>query len=97
MSPEAPARGIRRPDLGTLGVGEEADVAVLARLKGAVSFRDCGWGRMDGNERLVCKLTLRRGEVVWDSNALTVPEWRDLPQDYWETTIVPVPIQRHWR
>lgn len=96
-STATPARAIRRPDLGTLAVGAEADVAVLARLVGASSFRDCGWGRMDGNERLACKLTVRKGEVVWDSDALTVAAWQDLPDDYWETTIVPVPIQRHWR
>ncbi|MCE2438942.1 MAG: amidohydrolase/deacetylase family metallohydrolase [Candidatus Latescibacteria bacterium] len=96
-STAAPARAIQRPDLGTLAVGAEADVAVLTHLRGAFSFRDCGWGRMDGNERLACKLTLRKGEVVWDSDALTVAAWKDLPKDYWETTIVPVPIQRHWR
>ncbi len=96
-STAAPAQAIRRPDLGTLGVGAEADVAVLARVEGAFSFRDCGWGRMDGSERLVCKLTLRKGEVVWDREALTVAAWQDLPEDYWETTVVPVPIHRHWR
>lgn len=96
-STATPAQAIRRPDLGTLGVGAEADVAVLARLEGAFSFRDCGWGRMDGNERLVCKLTLRKGEVVWDADARSMARWQDLPEDYWETTIVPVPIRRHWR
>ena len=92
-----PAQAIRRPDLGTLRVGAEADVAVLAHLKEACSFRDCGWGRIDGSERLACKLTLRKGEVVWDRDALTVAAWQDLPEDYWETTVVPVPVRRHWR
>ena len=96
-STAAPARAIRRPDLGTLGVGAEADVAVLAHLRGAFSFRDCGWGRMDGSERLACKLTIRKGEVVWDGDARTVAAWQDLPDDYWETTLTPVPIRRHWR
>jgi dihydroorotase len=92
-----PARAIRRPELGTLSVGAEADVAVLEHLKGEFSYRDCGHTRMDGEDRLVCKLTLRKGEVVWDRDAMTVPGWEDAPPDYWEVPEVPVKVRRHWR
>jgi dihydroorotase len=92
-----PARAIRRPDLGTLSVGTEADVAVLEHLKGAFSYRDCGYTRMDGEDRLACKLTLRKGAAVWDRDAMTVPGWEDAPPDYWEVPEAPVKVQRHWR
>ncbi|MDA0746941.1 MAG: amidohydrolase/deacetylase family metallohydrolase [bacterium] len=92
-----PAQAIGRPQLGTLSIGAEADVAVLEHRKGSFSYRDCGYGRMDGQDRLECKLTLRKGNVVWDRDALTMPAWQELPEDYWEVTEVPVPVQRHWR
>lgn len=92
-----PAQAIGRPDLGTLSVGSEADIAVLQHERGSFSYRDCGYGRMDGEDRLSCQLTLRKGSVVWDRNAITVAPWETLPEDYWEVTEVPVPIQRYWR
>ncbi|MGH2368542.1 MAG: hypothetical protein ACRDI2_10090, partial [Chloroflexota bacterium] len=61
-----PARAIRRPELGTLSVGAEADVAVLRHLDGPHSYIDCGRARLDGHGRLVCALTLRDGRIVWD-------------------------------
>jgi dihydroorotase len=92
-----PAQAIGRPELGSLSVGSEADVAVLRHEKGEYSYRDCGYGRMDGEDRLSCVLTLRKGNVVWDRDARTTPNWEGLPEDYWEVTEVPVPVQRHWR
>ena len=92
-----PAQAIRRPELGTLSVGAEADVAVLEHQRGEFSYEDCGYTRMDGTDRLACKLTLRKGQVVWDRDAMTVPRWEDAPPDYWEVTETPVKIQRHWR
>ena len=92
-----PAVAIGRPELGTLSVGAEADVALLRLEKGTFSYRDCGFGRMDGEHRLSCVMTLRKGNVVWDRDARTTQRWEALPEDYWEVTEVPVPIQRHWR
>ena len=43
-----PARAIRRPELGTLSEGAEADVAVLRLLPGPASYIDCGRARLDG-------------------------------------------------
>ncbi len=92
-----PARAIRRSELGTLRVGAEADVAVLRHLKDAFSYRDCGWGRMDGADRLECAMTIRRGQVVFDRDARTVPPWEEAAEAYWEVIEVPVPIRRLWR
>ncbi len=94
-----PSRAINRPELGTLSIGAEADVAVLRRVEGEFSFRDCGWARNDGKEKLECLLTLRKGEVVWDRHGLTCPPWQEAAPDsgYWEVTEVPVPVPRLWR
>src|ERR1700732_937440 len=48
-----PAREIRRPELGTLSVGKEADIAVVEQLSGKFSYIDCGFARMDGKAKLV--------------------------------------------
>jgi len=37
---------------------------------------------MDGDQRLVCELTVRAGKVVYDLNGITRPEWTTLPADY---------------
>ncbi|MDA1193328.1 MAG: amidohydrolase/deacetylase family metallohydrolase [Candidatus Poribacteria bacterium] len=92
-----PAKAIRRTELGTLTVGAEADVAALRNLKGDFAYRDCGWGRIDGNDRLECALTVRSGKVVWDRDARTVPHWSDGDDAYFELTATQVPIRRMWR
>ncbi len=70
---------IKRDDLGHLGVGTEADVAVLAVRKGTFGFIDSSGGRMDGTQKLECELTVRAGQVVWDLNGRAVPNWTDMP------------------
>ncbi|NKB72609.1 MAG: amidohydrolase/deacetylase family metallohydrolase [Candidatus Latescibacteria bacterium] len=93
-----PAQAIRRPELGTLSVGAEADVAVLKIEEGAFSYRDCGWARIDGQQRLECALTLRAGRVVWDRHGLTSPHWEEAPESYFLPPHLQTgPIQRLWR
>lgn len=70
-----PAAEIGHPELGTLGVGSDADVAVIAVLKGEFGFVDSGHAKMRGDRRLQCVLTLRNGKVVWDVNGLSWPDW----------------------
>ena len=70
-----PARVIRRPQLGTLTVGADADVAVIELLKGDFGFVDVGHARMRGKYRLQCALTVRNGEIVWDLNGISCPDW----------------------
>jgi dihydroorotase len=77
-----PAREIGRPELGTLSVGAEADVAVLQLQEGEFGFSDCGKAKMIGQQKLECAMTIRAGEVVYDPSGMTMPLWTDLPADY---------------
>ena len=83
-STATPARAVRRPELGTLSPGAEADVAVLELRQGDFSYRDCGWTRIDGKHRLECALTVRQGQVVWDRHALSCPHWEEADESYWQ-------------
>lgn len=76
-STQKPAEVIRRPELGHLSVGAEADVAVLDLQQGNFGFTDSGGARQDGTQKLECQLTLRAGEVVWDLNGRGRPCWQD--------------------
>ena len=96
-STATPAQAIDRPELGTLSVGAEADVAVLALETGHFSFEDCGYARIDADRRLVCRLTIRKGEIIFDRDARTVPHWEDAPPEYWPVTERPVAVPRLWR
>jgi dihydroorotase len=80
----APAREIGHPELGTLNVGAEADVAVLKRLEGTFGFADCGRAKMVGKEKLDCVMTIRAGEIVYDPTGLSMPAWEEAPGPYWE-------------
>ena len=68
---------IQRPDLGHLGVGAEADLAVLNLRKGSFGFIDSGGGRMMGDQKLECELTLKGGQVMWDLNGISRPLWTE--------------------
>lgn len=81
----APARAIRRPELGTLRAGAEADVAVLALREGTFGFTDCGRAKLTGSQKLECMMTLRAGEIVYDPTGLSMPEWPHAPDAYWES------------
>ena len=83
MSTVAPASEIGHPELGTLSVGAEADVAAFRLDRGAFPMTDCGRARIVAPERLRCVLTLRAGDVVYNPGALGIPEWRDAPDPYW--------------
>jgi len=79
----APAREIGRPELGTLDVGAEADIAVLKMLHGDFGFIDSGGAKMLGNQRLSCMLTVRNGGIVFDAEGISKPEWEKAPAAYW--------------
>ena len=78
-----PAREIGRPELGTLSIGAEADVAVLKHLTGDFGYVDCGKAKLIGHEKLACALTIRAGQIVYDPEGLSVPEWEHAPAAYW--------------
>ena len=71
-----PARAIHRPELGSIREGAEADLAVLELEKGKFAFLDSGHGRLTADQNLHCILTIRRGEVVWDTNGLSTEDWK---------------------
>ena len=76
LSTHAPAKLIKRPELGTLAVGSEADVAVFRLARGEFGFLDARNVRFPGSQRLICEFTLRAGEVVWDLNGRAGVDWR---------------------
>lgn len=82
-STQTPAEEIGHPELGHLSVDAEADVAVLSLESGAFGFVDCGRAKMTGDRRLVCDLTVRTGEIVYDPQGLSVPLWPEAPEAYW--------------
>ena len=80
-----PAREIRRPELGTLSVGREADVAVLELLHGRFGYIDDGYTRMDGNVKVVARMTIRAGRILFDPSGLSMVEWEKAPKQYFST------------
>jgi dihydroorotase len=79
-----PANEIGHPELGNLSVGAEADVAVFKLNQGDFGYMDCGRAKLRGDKKLACMLTVRAGEIVFDPNAMSVPEWQEAPPAYWE-------------
>ena len=71
------AEVIKRPDLGHLGVGAEADIAVLSVRRGKFGFVDSGGGKLMGDQKLECELTVKGGRVVWDLNGISRPMWTE--------------------
>jgi dihydroorotase len=71
---------IKRTDLGHLGVGAEADVAVLNVRRGKFGFIDVSGGKLVGDQKLECELTVKGGRVVWDLNGIAHPLWTEIPR-----------------
>lgn len=80
-----PASEIHRPDLGTLSVGKEADIAVLEELQGHFGYIDCGFARMDGNVRIIARMTVRAGRILYDPSGLSMVEWEKARPQYFNT------------
>lgn len=72
-----PAAMIKRPDLGHLGIGAEADIAVLSMLTGSFGYVDSGRETKEGHEKLQAEITFRAGRVVWDLNGLTTDKFAE--------------------
>lgn len=81
MSTSNPALQIKRPDLGHLGVGAPADVAVLRLAQGTFGYADPVGGLIPSSQRIDCELTVRDGKVVYDLNGLIAEPWESLPPD----------------
>jgi dihydroorotase len=76
MSTWGAANEIKRPKLGNLDVGADADVAVLRVDKGQFGFVDSAGARDSGTQLIVCELTLRNGKVAWDLNGRASEDWK---------------------
>lgn len=71
-----PALMIKRPDLGNLSVGSDADVAIFSISKGKYGFIDIGKDKITGTQKFIAELTLRNGRIVWDLNGLAATEYK---------------------
>ena len=84
-----PAQMIRRPELGNLSVGSTADIAVLEIVKGKFGYLGSGGGKIEGNQKIQCVMTMFGGKILYDHPyGLSVPLWQDIPKDsrYWADT-----------
>jgi dihydroorotase len=79
MSTVNPARQIKRPKLGTLDVGAEADIAVLRLDRGKFGLLDSAGARYAGDRLLANEMTVRAGKVVWDLNGRAAQDWKTFP------------------
>jgi dihydroorotase len=73
-----PAKAIARfPELGTLGEGQVADIAVLELRNGVFAFKDAWRKKRLGTSKLECVATVRGGKLVWDRDGRGFPEWTE--------------------
>jgi dihydroorotase len=79
MSTWSPAKEIKRPMLGNLDPGAEADATILRVERGNFGFVDSAGARKSGDKRIVCEMTLRAGKVVWDLNGRASQDWKTFP------------------
>lgn len=73
----APAKVIKRNDLGHLSIGSEADIAVFSLREGKFGFTDVRKVSVNGTKKLEAELTLRAGKIVWDLNGISGQPWKD--------------------
>lgn len=69
------ARAIRHSELGSLQEGSAADLALFEIQQGKYGFLDSGYTRLNANKRVACVMTVRNGEIVWDSDGLAAVDW----------------------
>jgi dihydroorotase len=77
-----PAEEIGHPELGHLSVGAVADVAVLNQMEGSFGYADSFGGRISGDKRLHCELTVMGGRVVYDWNGRAGVDYAELGDNY---------------
>lgn len=88
----APALTIGHPELGTLDLGSCADIALLRLREEPCGFMDCGGARLRGNQKLECLAAVRAGEILFDPDARSMPDWETAPEAYWN----PPGLMRSW-
>jgi len=77
----SPAKAISRfPELGTLGEGRIADIAVLELRTGTFAFKDAWRKKLMSTKKLECVLTVRDGKLVYDRDGRGFPQWTEAGQ-----------------
>ena len=76
-----PAQSIGHTELGNIGQTAFADIAVLEVAEGDFGLTDNGSGNRAyrTNKRIVCQMTIKDGQVVWDKNARSRDDWTSTP------------------
>ena len=76
-----PAQTIGHPELGNLGQTAFADIAVLEIAEGDFGLTDNGSGNRvyRTDRRIVCQMTIKDGQVVWDKNGRSRDDWSTTP------------------
>jgi dihydroorotase len=69
------ANSIKRPDLGQLSEGADADLAILSVRTGNFGFVDAGGAMLAGDRKFEAEMTIRAGKIVWDQNGRAAHEW----------------------
>jgi len=69
----APAKAIKREELGNLSEGSPADVAVFNLRQVNFGFWDRRGKKLEGKQRLECEMTIRAGRIVYDLNGIATP------------------------
>jgi dihydroorotase len=68
-----PSVTIKRPELGNLSVGSEADVTVLNLRQGKFGFWDRNGVKLEGNQKFECEMSIKAGRIVYDLNGIADP------------------------
>lgn len=74
------AKSIHHPELGQIGKGDVADIAVLGVSGEPARFLDSGGMSYPGTSRIRCEMTIRNGTPVWDLNGRAGQAWADRNQ-----------------
>ena len=76
MSTWNPAKQIKRPELGNLDEGVDADVTVLKLEQGRFGYIDSAGASRTGDKKLTAEITIRAGRVMWDLNGRAATDWK---------------------
>jgi dihydroorotase len=68
-----PANEIKRPDLGNLSVGAEADVAILNLRPGKFGMFDYKGYKIETDKKFECEMTIKGGKIVYDLDGIANP------------------------
>ena len=77
-----PGEGDSASRAGPLGVGADADIAVLRVLQGSFRYADGSRGILEGDRRLMCEMTLKAEASCGTGTPAPERTTRKLPKDY---------------